>query len=62
MKNLQILAMLIAAAIMTVIYFGIITLATAIAGIKVLASLRWSGALLTMWADAWDYFNKHKGE
>ena len=60
MKNLQIIAMLIAATIMTVIYFGIITLATTIAGIKVLASLRWSGALLTTWVDTWDYFRRNR--
>ena len=60
MKNLQILAMLIAATIMTVIYYGIISLATAIAGIKVLASLKWSGALLTTWVDTWDYFKKNR--
>lgn len=58
MKNLQIIAMLIAATVMTIIYYGIITLATMIAGVKVLASIRLSGALLTMWADAWYYFNK----
>ena len=62
MKNLQILAMLIAAAVMTVIYYSIITLATAIAGVKILTSLKWSGALLTTWVDTWHYFNKHKGD
>ena len=62
MKNLQILAMIIAAAVMTAIYYGIITLATMIAGVKILASLRWSGALLTTWVDTWYYFNKHKGD
>ena len=59
MKNLQIIAMVIAAAIMTVIYYGIITLATAIAGVKILTSLKWSGALLTTWVDTWDYFRRN---
>ena len=62
MKNLQIIAMLIAAAIMTAIYYGLITLATAIAGVKIVSSLRWSGALLTTWVDTWHYFSKHKGD
>ena len=60
MKNLQILAMLIAAAVMTIIYYGIITLATAIAGVKILTSLKWSGALLTTWVDTCDYFRKNR--
>ena len=58
MKQFQILAMVIAASIMTAIYYGIITLATMVAGIKVLASLRLSGALLVSWVELWDYFNK----
>ena len=58
MKQFQIIAMLIAAAIMTSVYYGIITLATMIGGVKVLASLRWSGALLVSWVELWDYFNK----
>lgn len=58
MKQFQILAMLIAAAIMTSVYYGIITLATMVAGVKVLASLRLSGALLVSWVELWDYFNK----
>ena len=62
MKNLQILAMLIAVAVMTSVYYGIITLATAIGGVKILESLRWSGALLVSWVELWDYFNKHKGD
>lgn len=61
MKQFQILAMVIAASIMTAIYYGIITLATMVAGIKILASLRWSGALLVSWVELWDYFNK-KGD
>ena len=61
MKNLQIIAMLIAATIMTAIYYGVITLATMVAGIKVLASLRLSGALLVSWVELWDYFKK-KGD
>ena len=60
MKNLQILAMIIAAAIMTAIYYGIITLATAIAGVKIVPSLKWSGALLTTWIDTWDYFRRNR--
>lgn len=62
MKNLQIIAMVIAASIMTAIYYGIITLATMIGGIKILASLRSSGALICTWVEVWDYFNKHKGD
>ena len=58
MKNLEIIAMIIAASIMTAIYYGIITLATMIGGIKVLASLRLSGALLVTWVDTWDFLNK----
>lgn len=61
MKNFQILAMIIAASIMTAIYYGIITIATMIGGVKVLASLRLSGALLVSWVELWDYFNK-KGD
>lgn len=61
MKQFQILAMVIAASIMTAIYYGIITLATIVAGVKILASLRWSGALLVSWVELWDYFNK-KGD
>lgn len=61
MKNFQILAMIIAASIMTAIYYGIITIATMIGGVKVLASLRWSGALLVSWVELWDYFKK-KGD
>ena len=61
MKNLQIIAMVIAVAVMTTIYYGIITLATIIGGVKILASLRWSGALLVSWVELWDYFNK-KGD
>ena len=61
MKNLQILAMIIAASIMTTIYYGVITLATMVAGVKVLASLRLSGALLVSWVELWDYFKK-KGD
>ena len=61
MKQFQILAMVIAASIMTAIYYGIITLATMVAGVKILASLRWSGALLVSWVELWDYFNK-KGD
>lgn len=51
MKQFQIIAMLIAATIMTTIYYGIITLATVVAGVKVLASLRLSGALLVSWVE-----------
>ena len=61
MKQFQILAMVIAASIMTAIYYGIITLATMVAGVKILASLRLSGALLVSWVELWDYFNK-KGD
>lgn len=61
MKQFQILAMVIAASIMTAIYYGIITLATMVAGVKILASLRWSGALLVSWVELWDYFKK-KGD
>lgn len=61
MKQFQIIAMLIAATIMTTIYYGIITLATVVAGVKVLASLRLSGALLVSWVELWEYFNK-KGD
>lgn len=61
MKQFQIIAMVIAASIMTAIYYGIITLATVVAGVKVLASLRWSGALIVSWVELWDYFNK-KGD
>ena len=61
MKNFQILAMIIAASIMTAIDYGIITIATMIGGVKVLASLRLSGALLVSWVELWDYFNK-KGD
>lgn len=61
MKQFQIIAMVIAASIMTAIYYGIITLATIVAGVKVLASLRWSGALIVSWVELWDYFNK-KGD
>ena len=62
MKNLQILAMIIAATIMTAVYYGIITLATMIGGIKILASLRFSGALICTWVEVADYFSKHKGD
>lgn len=61
MKNLQILAMLIAVAVMTSVYYGIITIATMIGGVKMLTSLRWSGALIVSWVELWDYFNK-KGD
>ena len=61
MKQFQIIAMLIAATIMTTIYYGIITLATVVAWVNVLASLRLSGALLVSWVELWDYFNK-KGD
>ena len=61
MKNLQIIAMLISIAIMTSVYYGVITLATMVAGVKVLASLRLSGALLVSWVELWDYFKK-KGD
>lgn len=61
MKNLQILAMLIAVAVMTSVYYRIITIATMIGGVKMLASLRWSGALIVSWVELWDYFNK-KGD
>lgn len=61
MKNLQIIAMLISVAIMTSVYYGVITLATMIGGVKVLASLRLSGALLVSWVELWDYFKK-KGD
>ena len=61
MKQFQIIAMLLAVTIMTTIYYGIITLATVVAGVKVLASLRLSGALLVSWVELWDYFNKKGG-
>ena len=61
MKQFQIIAMLLAVTIMTTIYYGIITLATVVAGVKVLASLRLSGALLVSWVELWDYFTKKGG-